>query len=212
MGPKSPARSAGANRPVIRNTSVSNTFTSRAVPTRCYGAERGTGLKAPFEVAFEDVAKILEGRQGEAVDHPSLSQPRPGRMRASSTHRHYWRKIRYANIPLLHLRHRSAGSTSGCDDLTKSADWRLSPMPELGERVRIFTLTGQTGHGENRLSDNGTRPRTYSTEAMAAPRRKALKTARALITEGGYSLSPCGRSAPGRRRQTDLVQYLRKPG
>lgn len=71
-------------------------------------------------------------------------------------------------------------------------------MPELGERVRIFTLTGQTGHGENRLPDNGTRPRTYSTEAMAAPRRKALKTARALITEGGYSLSPCGRSAPGR--------------
>ena len=140
------------------------------------------------------------------------SKPLPGRMRASSTHRHYWRKIRYANIPLLHLRHRSAGSTSGCDDLTKSADWRLSPMPELGERVRIFTLTGQTGHGENRLSDNGTRPRTYSTEAMAAPRRKALKTARALITEGGYSLSPCGRSAPGRRRQTDLVQYLRKPG
>ena len=30
MRPKSPARSAGANRSVIRNTSVSNAFTSRA--------------------------------------------------------------------------------------------------------------------------------------------------------------------------------------
>ena len=28
--------------------------------------ERGTRFKAPFEVAFEDVAKILEGRQGVA--------------------------------------------------------------------------------------------------------------------------------------------------
>ena len=66
--------------------------------------ERGTRFKAAFEVAFEDVAKILEGRQGEAVDYPSLSQPRPSRRRASSTHRNYWRKIRYLSALLTSIR------------------------------------------------------------------------------------------------------------
>ncbi|PWE52367.1 hypothetical protein DEM27_31495 [Metarhizobium album] len=53
MRPKSPERSAGANRPVIRNTSVSNAFTSRAVPTRCYGAHTPRCVSANFRKLFD---------------------------------------------------------------------------------------------------------------------------------------------------------------